>query len=32
MVEKHELVVEEIGCVMMGYGLYGTVKDRREYD
>jgi hypothetical protein len=30
MVEEHELVVEELGCVVTGYGSDGTVKDKRE--
>jgi hypothetical protein len=32
MVENHEIVVGELGCVVTGYGSDGTVKDRRECD
>jgi hypothetical protein len=30
MVEKHELVVGELGCIVTGYESYWTVRDRRE--
>jgi hypothetical protein len=30
MVEKHEYVVGELGCVVIGYGSDGTVKDIRQ--
>jgi hypothetical protein len=30
MVEKHELVIGELGCVVNGYDSYWTVRDRRE--
>jgi hypothetical protein len=32
MVEKHELFFGELGCVVIGYGSDGTVKDRRKCD
>jgi hypothetical protein len=32
MIEKHELVVRELGCVVTGYESDGTMKDRREFD
>jgi hypothetical protein len=32
MVEKHELVVGELGCVVTGYGSGWTMKNIRECD
>ena len=32
MVEEHEQVVGELGCVVIGYGSDWTVKDNREFD